>query len=346
MEEDRVIPKAKKRESAAQPVSAAAQTPRFRFALRRDIPRWKAVIFGMVCIAICGGIWWYLTRGATVEERILNKNTIPSPAETFADLRSLWYDGGLSRNAIASLTRVTLGFALAAILGIPLGILCGSYPWMKSFLAPVTIFGRNIPIAALIPITYAVFGTGEYQKMMFIFIACVAFIIDDTATAISDVSDRYIDTAYTLGANQWQIIFKVIVPLAMPNIFNSLRLLFGLAFGYIMLVESVTNADTSGGLGYIILNAQHRSLPGWIILVLLIIPILALAIDRVLFWIQRQLFPYQYGGSGFLRSVVGGFLYCWEEIKSWFRKPIDYNTVNPPQIASAAAPETKQVNPP
>ena len=298
--DDRITRKTDSKSPSPSPVP---ERHRSQFALRREIPRWKALFYGVLCIAICGGIWWFLTRGEIVEDRILNKNTIPSPAETFTDLRSLWFDGALSRNAIASLTRVTLGFGLAAILGIPLGIFCGSYPWMKSFLAPVTIFGRNIPIAALIPITYAVFGTGEYQKMMFIFIACVAFITDDTATAISDVSSRYIDTAYTLGANQWQIISKVIFPLAMPNIFNSLRLLFGLAFGYIMLVESVTNADTSGGLGYIILTAQHRSLPGWIILVLLIIPILALAIDRLLFWIQRELFPYQYGGSGILRRA-------------------------------------------
>jgi NitT/TauT family transport system permease protein len=340
--DDRVIPKAKP-ESAARSVSAAPQASRFRFALRREIPRWKAISCGVLCIAICGGIWWYLTRGATVEDRILNRNTIPSPAESFAGLRSLWFDGGLSRNTIASLTRVTLGFGLAAILGIPFGILCGSYPWMKSFLAPVTIFGRNIPIAALIPITYAVFGTGEHQKMMFIFIACVAFIIDDTATAISNVSSRYVDTAYTLGANQWQIIAKVIVPLAMPDIFNSLRLLFGLAFGYIMLVESVTEANTSGGLGFIILNAQRRSLPEWIILILLIIPILALAIDRVLFWLQRQLFPYQYGGYGVIRRALGWFFVAWEAFKSLFRKPVDYNQVNPSHVAAAPVAETKQV---
>ena len=113
------------------------------------------------------------------------------------------------------------------------------------------------------------------------------------------MSDRYIDTAYTLGANQWQIISKVIFPLALPNIFNSLRLLFGIAFGYIMLVE----VDQScGRLRRIGLYHQHcpnaQDSRAHIILVLLIIPIVALAIDRVLFWIQRELFPYQYGGYG------------------------------------------------
>ena len=168
--------------------------------------------------------------------------SLPSPAETLNrdQLQRLWFDNALTRNLLASLRRVVLGFALAAAIGIPLGVLCGCFPWMNSFLAPINVFGRNIPIAALIPLTFALFGIGEFQKIMFIFIAAVAFVMMDTATAVADVSGRYIDTAYTLGASRWQIISKVLVPLAMPRVFNSLRLLFGLAFGYIMLAELVT----------------------------------------------------------------------------------------------------------
>ena len=84
---------------------------------------------------------------------------------------------------------------------------------------------------------------------MFIFVACVAFVIADTARAISDISPRYLDTAYTLGANRWQTIMKVLVPLAMPIDFRFGRLLFGLAFGYIMLAESMKMSDEVGRLG-------------------------------------------------------------------------------------------------
>jgi NitT/TauT family transport system permease protein len=225
-------------------------------------------------------------------------------------------------------------------VGVPLGVLCGCYSWSRAFLAPLTIFGRNIPIAALISLTFLFFGTSEAQKIMFIFIACVAFIIDDTATAIRDVSDRYVDTAYTLGANQWQIIIKVIFPLALPTIFNSLRLLFGIAFGYIMLAEVVRSAGEYGGLGNLISMSERQGPRTHIYLILLIIPILALAIDRVLFWIQRQLFPYQYGGSGFLRHGMNLYFRAWDDFKSLFRKPIDYNQVNPPQVAAATEHKT------
>ncbi len=96
----------------------------------------------------------------------------------------------------------------------------------------------------------------------------------------------------------------MLVPLAMPNVFNSLRLLFGLAFGYIMLAELVKFGDTSGGLGDLINTSLRRGLQTHILLVLMIIPLVALAIDRLLLWIQRELFPYRYGGSGLVHRGI------------------------------------------
>jgi NitT/TauT family transport system permease protein len=225
------------------------------------------------------------------------------------------------------LKRVVLGFGLAALVGIPVGVLCGCYRRVSSFFAPLMIVGRNIPVAAVIPLTLSLFGIGEFQKIMFIFIACVAFIVMDTATAIADVSSRYVDTAYTLGARRRQIVTKVLVPLAMPSIFNSLRLLFGLAFGYIMLAEVIQTQDV-GGLGSIINFGQsrggHRT---YILLVLMLIPLVALASDRLLFWIQRQLFPYQYGGDGLLHRGVRAICRVWEDFAAIFFKP--------PELAAA-----------
>ncbi len=281
---------------------------------------WQSVIFGVLCIGLACGAWWFVTRGEP-EERILSPAALPSPAETFATFHSLWFERALTRNTWASLQRVALGFALAVAVGVPLGVLCGCFSWAHAFFAPVTIFGRNIPMAALIPLTFSLFGIGELQKVMFIFIACVAFVISDTAGAIADVGSEYIDTAYTLGANRRQIILKVLVPLAMPSVFNSLRLLFGLAFGYIMLAELIKFGGEAGGLGDIINTSQRRGPKEHILLVLMIIPVVALAIDRLLYWIQRELFPHQYGGYGMLNQLVRAVLHGWESLKSLVIRP-------------------------
>jgi ABC-type nitrate/sulfonate/bicarbonate transport system permease component len=305
------------------------------FTLRKPIAGWLAILLGVSCIAAVFCVWWLLTRGEP-EERILSPTSLRSPAETFdpEQLRSLWFDGALTRNLLVSLRRVVLGFSLAAVIGIPLGVLCGCFPWVNAFLAPINVFGRNIPIAALIPLTFALFGIGELQKVMFIFIAAVAFIMMDTASAVADVSSRYIDTAYTLGATRKQIILKVLVPLAMPRVFNSLRLLFGLAFGYIMLAELVTEGGGVGGLGRIITMAQRRGHGETILLVLMIIPAVALAIDRVLYMIQKSLFPYQYASGGLLHNAWRGMMHAAEGLK---HKIIAPQPLGPAQQAALAA---------
>ncbi len=292
------------------------------FAFRRPIPQWVGILLGALCLAIVFGIWWFLTRGPH-EERIIGYSALPSPAETFNrdQFQNLWFDNALTRNLLVSLQRVVFGFALATLIAVPLGVLCGCFPWVNAFFAPINVFGRNIPIAALIPLSFALFGIGEMQKVMFIFIAVVAFIMMDTAAAIADVSSRYIDTAFTLGASRRQIILKVLVPLAMPRLFNSLRLLFGLAFGYIMLAELVTEGGGVGGLGNIINVAQRRGHRETIILVLIVIPAVALAIDRLLFMIQRSLFPHQYGGDGFLHILWRGIMHTCEDVKRWIIAP-------------------------
>ena len=286
-------------------------------SLRGNVTLAEAVLLGALCVAVCLGIWWFLTRGEP-EERTLSPAILPSPRETFGDFKGLVVDRKLPENTYASLKRVALGFGLAAVVGVPLGILCGCFGWMHAFFAPLTIMGRNIPVAALIPLTFSLFGIGEFQKIMFLFIACVAFVVSDTATAVQDIPGRYVDTAYTLGAGRRQIILKVLTPLAMPGVFNSLRLLFGLAFGYIMLAELVQMYGVAGGLGAIINNSQRRGIQTHILLVLMVIPVVALAIDRGLYWIQRQLFPYQYGGRGILHRGVGALLRGWEDVKSFF----------------------------
>ncbi|MCE5266427.1 MAG: ABC transporter permease [Planctomycetaceae bacterium] len=311
-------------QSVANPLGGmpSPHVRRFR-ALRGDISAWQAFLLGSLCIAVCGGIWWALTRGPIPEERIMPQSVLPSPYETFSDFHDLWFERALTRNTLMSLKRVILGFGLAAIVGIPLGVLCGCFRRVSAFFAPLMIVGRNIPIAAVIPLTLSLFGIGEFQKIMFIFIACVAFIVMDAATAIADVSSRYVDTAYTLGARRRQIIIKVLVPLAMPAIFNSLRLLFGLAFGYIMLAEVIQTTQDVGGLGSIINMAQRRGLRSDILLVLMLIPLVALGIDRLLFWVQRQLFPYQYGGDGLLHRGVRAFNRAVEDFVTLFRRPTE-----------------------
>ena len=259
------------------------------FQLRVPPPRNIGHLLGAGGIGLAVVIWWIATIGPP-EARFVSPVILPSPREVVASFPSLLNERALVESIAATLRRVLIGFGLAALVGVPLGIVAGSWRVVEAASAPLALFGRNLPVAALIPLTILWFGIDEAQKVMFIFIACVPFVYSDAVRAVTSVPDRYVETAQTLGASSRQIVSKVLVALALADIYDSLRHLFGMAFGYIMLAELI---NARHGLGYLLMTSQRRGLSEHIILILIIIGLLAYGIDRLLFWFQRGLFPYR-----------------------------------------------------
>ena len=284
---------------------AVPEPPSPAAALRGDASAGTALAWGATSVACVLAAWVIATAG-DAETRFISPATLPSPAETIREAPRVFGERRLVANTVRTLGRVCLGFGSSAVVGVPLGVLAACFPAVRAFLAPLMVFGRNIPVAALIPLTFFLFGIGEFQKVMFLFIASVAFVVTDTTAAVLEVPQRYVDTALTLGASRVQIIMKVLVPLAAPAIFNSLRLLFGLAFGYVMLAELVKFGTDSGGLGDLINMSQRRGEREPILIVLAVIPLVAYAIDRLLWWLQCDLFPHRYGGRGLVPRLWHG----------------------------------------
>ena len=300
--------------------------------LRGKLPAWKAALFALACIGIIGVFWWLATAGEE-SERWVNAYSLPSPASTFRALsrkvsgagQAVPMDVRLIRGTINSLTSVFLGFSLAALIGVPLGIACGCFAPVNAFFRPVIEFGRNVPMAALLALLILFLGAGVAYRIGFICCATVAFIAFDAAQAIRDVPQSYVDTAYTLGATRWRIVWKVLTPLAMPSIFNSLRLLFGLAFGYITLTEAVDLGGEGAGLGALIEVFRRQGPREGIYLILIVIPLVAFGIDRLLYFVQVQLFPYRFGGEGWMsRGVRTLVRFCedaWRTIRPAAKPP-------------------------
>jgi ABC-type nitrate/sulfonate/bicarbonate transport system permease component len=246
-------------------------------------------VLGLGAVVSAVALWWLVTLGAP-EDRLVSPVILPSPEDVVRSFPALLQERALVQSVVATLRRVFVGFGLAAIVGVPLGIVAGSWRVVESAGAPLAVFGRNVPVAALIPLTILWFGIDETQKVMFIFVACLPFVYSDAVRAIASVHDRYVETAQTLGATPSQIVRKVLVSLALPDIYDSLRVLFGMAFGYIMLAELI---NAQHGLGYLLMTSQRRGLSEHIVLILVIIGLLAYGIDRLLFFFQRGLFPHR-----------------------------------------------------
>ncbi len=256
--------------------------------LRADGPAPARFALGAGFIFVIFFIWWLCTNGEAVD-RFISPAKLPSPGEVFSSFGALM-ERDLIGAIIATLSRVFMGIGLAALVGIGLGVFASSFRALGAMLMPLVIFLRSVPMGALLPLTVMWFSIGDEQKRMFIFLAVVPFVFSDTMQAIASVPERYVETAQTLGASRWQIINKVLLRLALPDIVTSLRFQIGLGLGYITLAEAI-NTDT--GVGALINTSQRRGLQDHTYLTLFVIALLAFGIDLCIRTFQRQLFYYR-----------------------------------------------------
>jgi NitT/TauT family transport system permease protein len=277
-------------ESGDEPTAAAGRVSGAWLKIRETLPAWQLWVLGALPIAALLGVWALLTRGATVEARWISPTILPSPLEVVRSMPGLWFDRALTRNLVISLYRVVAGFAVGVAIAFPLGLMMGGFSKIKAMFNPLAVFGAYLPIPALVPLTLSLLGTGERQKVGFLAIAFVVYLLPLIVESVDKVDEVYLKTAYTVGANRWQAVLKVLLPIAWPDIYQSLRMGFGVGWSYIILAEMV---DIGRGLGGIIITSQRRGPREHIYLVLLVIVGLAYLTDRVWAAGGQLLFPYR-----------------------------------------------------
>lgn len=260
------------------------------FQIRGTTSGGASIILGAIPLLVIVGVWWYLTRGAVVEERIISPVTLPSPGEVIQAVPSLISRANLLDGILASFRRVAVGFLIAVAVALPLGIAMGSLGRIKTMFTPIAVMGGYLPIAALVPLTLSWFGTGEEQKYVFLAVAFFVYLLPLVVEALDKVDEVYVQTAYTLGAGRWQLIAKVLFPIAFYDIWQGMRLAFGVGWTYIILAEIVFS---EAGLGQIITIAQRRGPREHMYLVIVVIALLAWLTDKLWGLVGRWLFPYK-----------------------------------------------------
>jgi NitT/TauT family transport system permease protein len=268
--------------------------PQWLYNIRGQVPRSAVLVLGLIPLAMLLALWWGLTRGIP-EERTLGPTILPSPSEVVASMSDLVHSPDPENRSLfdhigISLRRVALGFVLALAIVLPLGILIGAFGSMRALLSQVVTASGYIPIATLVPLTMSWFGLDEAQKVVFLAMAFGIFLLPLVAKAIDGVPDVYLRTAYTLGASRFQVITRVLVPVALPDIWHAMRLAFGGGWSYLVLAEVVVK---SGGLGDLIDTARRRAMSGRVYLVIIIITIIAWLADLLWVKLAAVLFPYR-----------------------------------------------------
>jgi NitT/TauT family transport system permease protein len=182
-----------------------------------------------------------------------------------------------------------LGFFVAALIGVPLGLLMGTFKVAEAFTEPVVGFIRYMPASAFIPLFILWLGIGDIEKIAIIFVGSFFQLVLMVAVVAKNVHKDMLETAYTLGAKRFQVIRKVLLPASLPGIVDTLRIIVGWAWTYIIVAELVASAS---GIGYMIISAQRMLRTGNIIFGILTIGILGLVTDYFFKWLYNRLFPW------------------------------------------------------
>ncbi|RZI93732.1 MAG: ABC transporter permease, partial [Variovorax sp.] len=183
--------------------------------------------------------------------------------------------------------RVFGGFVLASLVAVPLGIAMGAWKPVEAFLEPFVSFCRYLPASAFIPLLILWAGIGETQKLLVIFIGSVFQIILMVAVIVGGARKDLVEAAYTLGANSRGIVSRVLIPGAAPGIAETLRLVLGWAWTYVIVAELI---GSSSGIGHMITDSQALLNTGQIIFGIIVIGIIGLVSDFAFKALNKRLF--------------------------------------------------------
>lgn len=247
-------------------------------------------------LSICSFLLLLLVWSGLTYSGLISPLFLPAPDQVIQNGILLFTSFGLMHDIGASVFRVTVGFLVAALLGVPLGIFMGSLKSFEAFFEPVLSFIRYMPASAFIPLFILWLGLGESEKIAVIlfgtFFPLALMIMDVTKNVPNDL----IETAYTLGVSRWGVFRRIILPASLPGILDTLRIAFGWAWTYLVVAEIVA---AGSGLGYMIMQSQRFLKTGNIIVGIIVIGIIGIIIDMVFKWLYGRLFPWM--GKGGLR---------------------------------------------
>jgi NitT/TauT family transport system permease protein len=225
---------------------------------------------------------------------IVNPVFLPGPVSVLARIGTWYSNDDLLGDIWISTLRVVSGWALSALIALPMGLFIGTYRSVQALLEPLTDFIRYMPAVAFIPLVMLWIGIDEGAKIGIIFIGTFFQMVLMVAEDVRRVPMAQIEAAQTMGATRMEIIERVIIPSAKPALVDTLRITMGWAWTYLVVAELVA---ANSGLGYAIIKAQRFLQTDKIFCGIILIGLIGLAMDQSFRLMHRRAFPWLYARS-------------------------------------------------
>jgi len=220
---------------------------------------------------------------------------LPSPAQVLEEFYAIGFTEGYRGHYLwghigISLYRVFIGWGLGCLIGIPVGLGMGINTIARGIADPLVELYRPVPPLAYIPLIIIWFGIGDDGKIMLLFLASFSIIVINSRSGVKSASVEKIHAAYTLGANHWQIVRRVILPNAMPEILTGMRVAMGIAWATLVAAEMVA---AKSGVGWMVLNASRYLRTDIVIMGIMVMGVTGYFIDLGMRSMQKKIIPWK-----------------------------------------------------
>lgn len=276
---------------AAVPAAVPATTPAPKrrkrgnlFVIGRQPGRQGYLLIATLVFVLLALCWWLVSASGVVPPMFL-----PSPQSVLTRMANLAADGTLWADLKVSLYRISVAFVVSSLMSILFGVLAGSFGFWKASLEPFVDFVRYMPVVAFVPLTILWSGTGDLQKFLIIWLGTFFQQVLMVMDSVKRVPADFVGLGRTLGMSNSRILLKIVLPSAMPGIWDALRVSLGWAWTWLVLAELV--AATSG-LGYRIVVSQRFFQTDTIIGYILFLGLLGLVSDQIMRAGEKVLFRY------------------------------------------------------
>lgn len=263
---------------AAMPRSTLSPTVFWR--IREAIPQVLQLSLNVLSLLLPLMAWLIIAHSAWADPRFL-----PTPQMVVAALGRLWQEGLLLTDTIASFTRVTTGFLLAALVAVPIGVGMGAFASIRALGEPIIGLLRYMPAPAFIPLLIIYFGLDEEPKIALIFIGTLFFNVLMIMDAVKFIPKELIEVTYTLGGKRWQVLSQVILPYIVPNVLDAFRVNIAASWNLVIVAELIAANE---GLGKRIQLAQRFFRTDEIFACLLVLGLIGLTLDLSMRLLMRR----------------------------------------------------------
>lgn len=224
----------------------------------------------MVAVAVWSAIWFL---------KVFPSSVFPSPVAVARGLAEEVRTGRMLADLVASLFRVTTGFVLAVMLGVPVGLWLGHHVRSRFALLPAINFFRSLSPLAWIPFAILWFGIGDLPAIFLIFMACFFPLVLATVAAVANIPSVYFRVANDYRFSGLELLTKVTLPAIAPQVITALRVTAGLAWLVVVAAEMIAGRD---GLGFAIWDARNGLRMDLLVAGMIVIGVIGMVIDRIL----------------------------------------------------------------